>query len=253
MINVLVPIVDKPNDYLKSVMALNGLENVQLIIGVTESIAQQYDFNLKNAVLKTYKNGTQKEQIINDLQSNIAGDGTLIARKPFTKEDFDAMTTTNANIVTCAGKKRNRFTAFFYNLWANLVKFIFGVKLFDGDPSLIYFDGELSQVLPQVANLSYVSRVDRWKGATQEVVKTKYPPANLNSDRNFNLILLVCSLLSLAVGALVTTLVAVFIKVNVLAVIALFLFDVLCVAIFVLLMISYLFNCKVGRKDVKRS
>ena len=252
MINVLVPVVDRPNEYLKSVMALNGNPDVRLLIGVTAKISNENDFNLKNAVVRIYEESAEKEQMINDFQELLDGDAVFIARKPFTRDDFNAFTSANATIVTCETAKKGKLYELVRGIWQKLVKLIFGVKFFKGDPSLIYFSNGLSGVLTQVGNLSYSTRVDRWKGAPQEVAKSTYPNVKFGENNNYNLILLVCSLLTLAVGALVTTLVCVFAKMTVLAGILLFFLDAFCVCIFALLLMAYLFNDKVGRKEIKK-
>lgn len=253
MINVLIPVVDKPEQFLKSAREICDDINLQLVIGVTKTIANVYDFNIPNAIVKVYDDGSGREEIINALQPLLLGEAVFIARKPFTREEFYQFINKEAQIVICEDKKMNPVSSLFNNLWRKIVRAIFGVKFFHGDTSLVYFNAGLGNVLTNVSNLSYCTRVDRWKGVTQDTVKSSSPKAKVNCDKGTGLRLLLFAILSLMIGVVATALISVFVKVNVVIGLLVACLDIICLSTSALLMITYLFNLKIGKKDIKKA
>ena len=253
MIDVLIPIVDKPQDYLKAIESLRDEQNLNIIVGVTAAIAKEYSFDAPNVTVQIFKNGSKKEEVINALQRFIESDNIFVARKPFTREDLYEFINADADIVTCQLHKGNAVTRFFRNLWALIIKYIFGVKFFQGDTSLIYFNEGVGSLLDKVNNLSYATRIDRWRSIKQETIQTSYPRAFPETDFRTSLTLILCSVLSLAVGLTVTLLVALLAKVTALVIVLLICLDIVCVFISLFLVITYLFNRKIGKRDFMKA
>ena len=246
MVSILMPIVDNPRAFLESIRLVSATNKV--VVGVTKSLAKDF-LNLPYVSVNVFKDGSDREEILNALQAEIEeGSSVLIARKPFTKEEFDKFTRSGAQIAVCE-KKRNAFSNMLFKIWSFLIKHIFGVKLFEGDTSLIYFNEDLSSVLHMVKNLSYCTRVDRWKGTTQEMISTASPPIKVGKNAK-DLLFLLFAFLTLAIGVVVTAVVAVYTNVSVLIGLILACLDLLCLAVSLMLVFAFVFNVEVGRKNI---
>ncbi len=250
MINVLVPVTENAEEFLKSVKAICNDINIQLIIGVQESIAKNYDFNIPNAIVKEYDDKVTREEMINDFQPLLLGEGVFVARKPFTMSEFENFTSQKEQIVVCKSNDKNKFVTFVKRVWRNIVKFIFGVKFFEGDSSLIYFNQDLGGVLTNVNNFSYSTRIDRWRATTKTAVDSSYPNVKPEQDKALNMKLIVFALLALVIGVVTTTLVCLFAKVTIVIGLLLACLDIICLSISMLLLIALTFNMQIGHKNI---
>lgn len=250
MINVLVPVTENAEEFLKSVNSICDDIAVQLIVGVTESLAKKYDCNIPNAIVREYEDKVSREEMLNDFQPLLLGEGVFIARKPFTKEEFKNFTSQREQIVVCKSKEKNKIVGLVKRIWRSIVKVIFGVKFFEGDPSLIYFNKELGGVLTNINNFSYSTRIDRWRGTTKTAVDSSYPNVKPQQDKVLNMKLLICAFVALAMGVVTTSLVCIFAKVTVVIGLLLACLDIICLSIFTLLLIAYTFNMQVGHKNI---
>lgn len=253
MIDVLIPIVDKASDYQKAIEAISDMEELNIILGVTNTLAKELNFDYPNVTVQIFKNGSKTEEIINAMQRFVESDNVFIARKPFTREEFMEFINADADIVTCELPKGNAFTRFFRRVWALIIKHIFGVKFFQGDTSLVYFNEGVGSLLDKVNNLSYATRIDRWRSIKQETVKTSYPRAMPATDMRTNIILIVCSVLSLLLGLAVTLIVAFLAKITPLVIVLLICLDIVCLSVSLFLIITYLFNRKIGKRDFMKA
>lgn len=253
MINVLIPVVDNPEKFLNSAKSICSDLNVQIVIGVTESLANVYDFKVPNAIVKVYADGSDREEIINAMQAVLLGEAVFIARKPFTKDEFYRFTSQESQIVVCEQTQKNVIMKFLYGLWCKIVKAVFGVKFFQGDTSLVYFDKNLGNVLTNVSNLSYCTRVDRWRGISQAAIPTREPTSKIKYDKKMALRLLLFAILSIVVGVVVTTVVSIFTKVNIVIGLLLACLDAICLIITFLLLITYCFNMRIGKKNITKA
>lgn len=251
MINVLVPVTEKPEKFLQAVSAVCQDVNVQLIIGVTQAISEKFDFNVPNAILIVYPNDTNREQMINSFQEKLLGEGVFIARKPFTKEEFYNFTNQDAQIVVCKQKPKNKLSALLYAFWCYIVKNVFGVKFFEGDTSLIYFEKSQGSVLANINNLSYSTRIDRWKAVKHTSVATSEPAVKPIVDKHQQTILLLSAIFAITFASVVTILVAFLTNISIITGLLLACLDTICVIIFALLLITIFFNRKIGKKDFK--
>ncbi len=137
-----------------------------------------------------YKNGTAKEEMINSLSAEICEGRIIILRKLITAKELDAFIAAQSDIATCATKKRNKFADFFYKLWKRAVRAMFDFNFFDGDVSVVAISEKLAPVAKNLKNLSYASRVNRWKGVSESQIEVSSPPAKKEFRRarvNFGL------------------------------------------------------------------
>lgn len=249
MIDVLIPLVDKPQEFIKSIESIAGFSEVNIIVGTTSELAKQYDFDYPNVTMQIFKNGSKREEILNALQKFIMNANVFIARKPFTREEFENFVSADANIVSCERVQGNIATRFFKKLWSKIIRYVFGVKFFMGDTSLMFFNENMGSILDKVNNLSYSTRVSRWRGIKQQTIKTSYPPVKAESDPKSNLMLILFSILSILIAVVVTTLVAIFTKPIVLVIILLVCLCMVCLSVSSFLILTYLFNLMIGKRD----
>ena len=79
---------------------------------------------------------------------------------------------------------------------------LLGVKEYDGNTSVVYLDENISAVVAESGNLSFASRVNRWRGVEQKTIEVensqiKYK-ANKNSNIKYSLITVLLVLLATA-------------------------------------------------------
>lgn len=247
MINVVIPVIDNPEEYSKSILSISTDKDVSIIVGVTSEL--EHSMILPPSIkLKVFKNGSKKEEIINALQSLLSNGKVVVCRRPFTRNEFDKLVSSNAQATYFARKPKSSFVEFFRNILSFMIKFLFGVNFFDGDVSMIAFDADMSSVLQNVGNLSYSTRVDRWRGIEQSTVESERPPVKIESDKAANIRLIIFAILSLLVPVAITVIVAIFAPVT--FVIGMILFSI-CVLGFVgmiLILCSLYFNKIVGKR-----
>ncbi len=251
MINVIIPITTVEKGYQEMIDNLLMFDDVNILVGLCENCKDKIflDTNAKSLV---FQDGTNKEQMINSLSLLVLAGPILILRRPIGKKDLEKILSTNETIVLANGKKRNKIASFFVDLWHKFIKLIFGVGYFEGDTSVIMFDDDFSEVLLQVGNISYNSRVNRFKGVSEKTVdiaqgkKEAYPidkkQAVVYSSISVGLIAV-----ALAVTLLVTLLVS-----NISFIIGLLIacVDVICVFMAGVFLMMLFFNRKVGKRHV---
>lgn len=180
MINIILPLTcdyDKAKELISSVKR----KGVTFIIGVTSAAAGVFKNTAKQKVY-VFENGSKKEEMINSLAQFVTAERLIILRKIITAEELFAFIDSNADVTVCQTKTRKKVGAFFNRLWQKFVGFIFGFKFFNGDISVVSLNELSTQVALQSKNLSYITRVNRWKGMTQNAVATSSPPAKMEYD-----------------------------------------------------------------------
>ncbi len=248
MINLVIPVIDKADEYSKIINELSLKEDVRIIVGAT--LANESKLNLPNSViLKVFKDGSQKEEIINSLKSYLDLGRVVIARRPFTKKEFENIVNSDAQITYFQGKRENGFKEFFKKLVSGFVKVLFGVNFFDGDISLIGFDKDLGEVLNSVNSLSYATRVDRWRGVEQGKVEAENQPIKIEQNKKGNVNLIIFSILATLIPVLTAILVCLFTKVGFIVGMLLFCFVLLGVCSSLFMLCTLYFNKKVGRRN----
>lgn len=248
MINVVVPIIDNVQQYNKAISSICSSEDVRVIAGVVQELESQIHLP-KSAKMIVFKTGSKKEEIINSLRSDIANGKVVICRRPFTKDEFERLVQSNAQVTYFASKKTNFFSSFLKTIVGWIAKFLFGVKFFDGDISLIAFDSDMGEVLQNVNSLSYATRVDRWRGIEHSVVQNDLSPVQIEKDKTGLIKTLIWALLAIIIPVVTTVLVAVFVK-NIGFVIGMVLFCIMALGFcgsLLLLCVAY-FNSIVGKR-----
>ena len=248
MINILIPITQNAKGYKKIIADLSSIEEGEIFIGVTTSQkdALQYP-NRENIHVIEYDNSAKREEIINSLQKYIQVGSLFIMRKPITYNESKDFLKKEEDIVVCK-TNYSPIKKFFFIIWQKILRLCLGVRLYDGDTSAIYFGEDLATVLAQSNNLSYSSRVDRWRGVEQSSVIVEGEPVKTEVDKKENIKYLLYGLLTLMLGVAVTTVVAIFAKVSVIIGLFLFCLDAICFAVFLLLIVVIIFNTVVGKK-----
>lgn len=248
MINILIPITQNAKGYKKIIADLSSNEEAEIFIGVISSQknALQYP-NRDNIHVIEYDNSAKREEIINSMQKYIQVGELFIIRKPITYNEFKDFLKNDRDIVVCK-TNLSPIKKFFFMIWQKILRLCLGVRLYDGDTSAIYFGEDLAAVLAQSNNLSYSSRVDRWRGVDQGSVIVEGEPVKTEVDKKENIKYLLFGLLALILGAAVTTVVAIFARVNVIVGLFLFCLDAICLAVFLLLLVVIIFNTVVGKK-----
>jgi hypothetical protein len=73
--------------------------------------------------------------------------------------------------------------SFFENLGQKIIKTLFGFTPYDGDVTAVCFSNEVSDILREGYNISYATRVDRWKGYTYDNVSVSTPKVKLEYNK----------------------------------------------------------------------
>lgn len=249
MLNVIVPIVDNSKRYQKILQSLVNAQDVNVFVGVISSQKSNIEMiSGDNIDYIEYKDGSHREEIINSLQKYIISGSLLIMRKPIQISELNSFITSHKDICTCS-RKLSPIKSFFFNIWQKILKIFLGVKLYDGDTSVIYFSDEISSVILNSSSLSYNSRVDRWKGVDQGTVDVVGEFVKADKDKKSNLNNFLIGLASLIVASVVTTVVCIFATVNITVGLLLFCLDVICLSIIVIISIVTMFNNVVGKKE----
>lgn len=249
MINVIVPITNNGEKYIESLSQLSLRSDVNLVVGITESLHKTINLDFPNVKLKVFDDKSKKEEILNSLQYLLEEGKTLICRRPFSMKEYKEFTQTNASIVFGKEKKENKIKTLFHMFGQEFMQLVLGVKPFGGDFSLICFDEDMTSVLRQAENFSYSTRVDRWKGVTKQAIEVEnYEKVKVENNKKNILTLLFLALGAIVLGSLVTTLVAVFAKVTIIIGLLLACLDIICVVTAFFCFFSLYFNSKIGQK-----
>ena len=121
--------------------------------------------------------------------------------------EFDKLKTSKKDIAYLK-KKRNKFSAWWHNLWKNLIKKIFAFYYFE-DISAISFNTSCFNLLSSLTNLSYVTRIDRFVGFEMEEIDTENKAPKREYDKFYasakvvgsGLFLIFCILISIIISS----------------------------------------------------
>ena len=255
MVNVIVPISKNSQDFINILKRLGNLESVFVHVGICdneyEALTSQIG-KLENVYVHSFIDGSDREEMINSLQSLIGSGPLMIMRKPITMEEFNRFVSQNKDVVTCK-RKHGKIKSFMFKIWQKILKLFLGVRLYEGDSSVVYFSPEISSVISQSGNLSYSSRVDRWRGIEQSTVETKSPPVKTTINNKHNLYFIIFAIMSIIVASAVTTLVCIFTKRSIIIGLLIACVDILAFAITLIMIIMISFNTVVGKKQFNRA
>lgn len=254
MINVIVPIIDKSKKFDEILKKLSQQEEIKVFIGVVENLYN--DLLLKvgesdNISIIKFSNGSRREEIVNALQNHIQGGSIMIMRRPIKIDEFNKFISSKKDVVTCR-RDLDRFKGFIFLLWQKILRFFLGLRLYDGDPSVIYINADISSVTAASGNLSFATRANRWRGIEQDVVTVSgKEKVKSEYDKKDIAVYSIVSALLLIAAVTVTTCVSVFTNVSIIVGILLISLDLVCVAIAFILLVIMLFNLLVGKKMFK--
>ena len=182
MLNVLIPIVSNVKAYQKLLSALNSADNLNVLVGIKSSLKSQLTSIGENVYVIEYEDGSSRESIINGLQKYLEEGAVMILRKPITIEEFNNFIRTKKDVVVCK-KNEGKVKQFITFIWQKLLKLFLGIKLYEGDTSVILFGEDVSSIFSSINDLSFSSRVDRWKGLEQGVVEVKGSAVKTEIDK----------------------------------------------------------------------
>ncbi|MBQ8908952.1 MAG: hypothetical protein IJY90_01485 [Clostridia bacterium] len=251
MLNIVIPLNVSIDKYRHLLDAVAGSNEINVLLGVKHeqyaAVLNEYG-HLENFNFFEFDNPTSQEQMINSMQEYIVEGPILILRKPVTLKEYNKFVNSDRDIVT-SKKVRSKFKSFVFNLWQKLTKLIFGVKMYAGDYSTIFFNSDIANVVLSTGNLSYSSRVNRWKGIRQGVVTTEAKEEKHKMDKTSALKYILAVVGLITVGVAVTTVVSLFVDMTIM--IGLFLFGLvgICVAVSLILIAMLIFNTLVGKKQ----
>ena len=165
MTNIIFPIIEDTKENKDFFDLLKKQKGLYILAGVTKSLQKKYKItDAKLGIVKVYEDGSNKEEMINALKGSLKKGSILIIRKPITKSELEQFLASKEDITICAEKKRNGFKTFFNNIKKKMIQFLFGFLPYSDKMNAIMFRENPSDVLRQAYNISFFTRVDRWKG-----------------------------------------------------------------------------------------
>lgn len=253
MLNVLVPITNNAEKFQKLLSQLGGDEQICIRIGITKSQASNFSIvENENISIFEFEDSSKREEILNSLSENLQVGEILVLRKPISFEEFQKFCACREDIAVCK-ENRSKVGGFFHRLWQRILKTVLGVKLYEGDTSVIKFNENIGAVLTQTNDFSYATRVDRWKGLTTEAIETKEIPVKAEKDKKSIIMCSIVAVVALIIGLATTLCISLLMKVNIMGGLLLFCLDAICFAIMLIMFIMIGFNCKVGKKHNKNA
>ena len=251
MTNLISPITENVEGYLAGINKIALNSDAKIFIGITENLAEKLNLNFPNVDITVYEKNSKKEEILNAMKTLLPSGKVIICRRPISFEEFNDLKNSSAQITYCENQKSGRIIKYLKDFWQLITKSIFGVKTFQGDNSLIAFDDDIAEVLSNAENFSFATRVDRWKGCSQDKVSAKGAPAKVEQNKKYNAMLMLAIFLPLAVGAILTTCLALFVKISIIAGLFLACFDFICLGIAFFCLLLLIFSLTIGQKNHK--
>lgn len=249
MINILIPITKDNPKYHKLLANIYG-EDVRAFVGVTKELKETYmTYQNECRDIFVFEDGSDAEAIINSLHGYVEEGGIVIIRKPIKIDELNEFLSQEQEIVICK-KKRTGLKALFFSLWQKILRLFLGVNLYSGSTSVVYFSENIAPVLRQTNNISYASRVDRWRGVEKATVETGCEDVKYKADKKSMLTNIIFIFDLLFIACAVTFLVSLFTKVTIIIGLLLFFLDALSLIITLILLVMTIFNAMVGKRDV---
>ena len=252
MSNILIPIKDKNLENFKSLLLeLAEKEELAVFVGVEEKNLEKLGGfeDCQNIQIISYQDGSNAEEMINDLHKYAGADSLLILRRPITIEEISKFLNCKLQVATCK-VNRSKFKNAMFTFWQVILKTFLGIKEYEGDTSAIFLSEEISTVAYQSGNLSYSSRANRWRGIIQETIPVKGEPEKKEIDKKSVLKYSLIASWVLLFAIAVTTAVCLTVNVGVIVGLLLVCLDIICVAISFLTIIMAIFNTRVGSKKI---
>lgn len=185
MINLIFPLVKIEDGTLSFIEKTKKRKDVNLFIGVTNSLKSKIKIsqNLKNVKVVVFEDNSKKEEIINTLKDYVKKGKILFLRKPISQKELDDFVSSKSDITYLKRKSQGKFKDFFHNLSNKIIKWLFGFSPYEGDPSAIMFGEEPAEILQEASNVSYATRVNRWKGYSFSTIETDGLPEKMEYNK----------------------------------------------------------------------
>lgn len=201
MINIILPIVERIEDYKTMFEYLSKKKDVKVYLGVDERF--KIEDNYSNFDIKYFKAKSAKEEIINSLHTiPKERGGIMVIRRPLLESEFLDMLRKEEDIVIL-NKSRNNFSQMWKNFWKNAIRRLLAFYYFE-DISAVFFKENMFELISALTNLSYISRINRFVGLSLGEVETSCKPAKKEYERlpaavnflSFFLFLVICVMCS---------------------------------------------------------
>ncbi len=152
-------------------------------------IASKKSHNKINDVKEYVFDTTDEDEVLNTLIPMCNGDKLIVCRN--LTNDFEVVEKLEKNLkkqnqITIIKKKRNKISNFLFNWFNKLVFLVCGYYLFDGYIANFGFGKVAIDVLKNIDNCSFYSKVNKWIGC--EIVKID-DTAQKNIDINCKIVL----------------------------------------------------------------
>lgn len=255
MINVIIPITDNKMNFNNIISKLKNSEDVNVYIGACESVYNEIEFlveDCENIEIIKFQQQSKREEIVNSLQRYVGLGSTIIMRKPITFEEFNQFANCKKDVATC-DRNLSKFKNYIFIVWQKILKFLLGIRQYEGDTSVVFLSEDISAVVTESGNLSYASRVNRWRGIEESTIKVKSQPLKNELDKVSLLKNLAIAFSALLMAVIVTTCVCVFTNVTIIIGLLLICLDIICFAIIVLTIVMAILNSIVGAKYVQNA
>lgn len=181
MNNIILPVnrdFEKAQEFIKSIKR----KDCVFIVGTTKE-GEQFFKNSKYVKVYVFKAKSKKEEMINSLAEYVQDGKIIVLRKLISAAELNEFIASTTDITVCATKKLNKFCQFFYNIWQKIIKLLFDFSFFEGDVSVVALGENAAMVAKNITNLSYATRINRWKGLSQSAVSVASKPAKKEYDK----------------------------------------------------------------------
>lgn len=255
MINVIIPFVEGIDKYRNLLESIEDADDIKVYLGIKhnnyDSVINEFG-DAENFNFFEFDVSADKEQMINAIQDYIIDGSILILRKPISVNEFEKIVGSDRDVVT-SKKNRSKFKTFIFGLWQKITKMVLGVKMYAGNYSVIYLNEDIADVALSTGNLSYSTRVNRWKGIKQGIITTAAAEEKTKKSPVVNLKYILLSLLLVVLGAAVTAVVSIFVDMTIMIGLFLFCLDAVCVAVALILITMLIFTNMVGKKQCSKA
>lgn len=208
MVNLIFPVISDSVEYKKFFDKTKQRKDVNFLVGVTEALFKKYKVTATASKTKVivFENNSKKEEMINALKDYAKKGELLIIRSPIEQSEIDEFVSSKADVTYCAKKKKGKIRTFFENLGDKIIKLLFGFTPYNGDVTAIKFGKSPGDILREGYNISYATRVDRWKGYSYASVDVEAKAVKLEYNV-VSVIMMLITWITLFLGAIAGTVV----------------------------------------------
>ena len=184
MINVLVPITERVEEFKEFVEKHKHDAGVRFYVGINEKLVEKLG-QLDGVEVHVYEDEANREEIINGLHTIKLKKGKLmLVRRPLSEKEFYDLKNSEADIATLKSH-HNKFSAFCRRVMRSLLRAVFAFTYFE-DISAISYGENLFELMSNIPNLSMATRVNRYVGVDFEAFETNKKTAKRIYDGLMN-------------------------------------------------------------------